>query len=215
MINLKTILFEKKDTTKKEKILYTSFEEKDIKTDGSAYLKNGNIILTDDYHQTAKATIKSTIDLEDRSWKADIVFQIDGSEGVSDAEGKGADGISLAIGGDDKLVVNFDTFKNLENDSGNEIVLRVENAVVEKKYVRRKMNDGKKHHFRIHYNNPEQVITIHEFISKETKIPILSYAFSEYPLSELLKGDLHISFSSFTGDAMAIHKILKFSIGYV
>jgi hypothetical protein len=213
MINLKTILFERKD--KKEKILYTSFEEKYVNTDGSAYLKDGNIILTDDYHQNGKATVKSTIDLEDRSWKADIVFQIDGSDGVSDAEGKGADGISMIIGGEDKLVINFDTFKNLENNSGNEIVLRVENSVVEKKYVRRKMNDGNKHHFRIHYNNPEQTITVHEFVSKEKKVPILSYAFSEYPLSELLKGDLHISFSSFTGDAMAIHKILKFSIGYV
>jgi Legume lectin domain len=213
MINLKTILFENKDIA--EKIFYASFKEKDIKIEGTAYLKDGNIILTDDYHQNGKATVRSTIDLEDRSWKADIVFQIDGSEGVSDAEGKGADGISLIIGGEDKLVVNFDTYKNLENDSGNEIVLRVENAVVEKKYVRRKMNDGKKHHFRIHYNNPEQTIAVHEFISKETKAPILSYAFSEYPLSELLKGDLRISFSSFTGDAKAIHKILKFSIGYV
>ena len=218
-MKLYPILFEQFNNKK----TYPKFSEQEVELEDAARIEGDKIVLTDDYHQSGKATLKSPIDLHDRSWKADIVFQIEGSEGMKDAEGRGGDGISLIFNGQDGLapdglVINFDTHKNLENDSGNEIVLRVENSVVEKKYVRRKMNDGQPHHFRIHYNNPEQVISVHELAnSKEVAMakPILSYAFSEYPLGELLKGDCTISFGSFTGDAKGIHKVLKFEIKYV
>lgn len=198
-------------------LVYQKFSKSDVELEGSAKLDKDCIVLTDDYHQDGKATLKPSVDLHDRSWKAEIVFEIDNSAGVEDAEGKGADGISINFGGTDKLVVNFDTFKNLENDSGNEVLLRVETSVVEKKYVRGKMNDGKQHHFRIHYNNDEQIISVHEIVhKKDGKIerPILSYAFSEYPLGELLKGDMPISFSGFTGDGKGIHRVRKFGIQY-
>ena len=218
-MKLYPILFEQFNN----KETYPNFSEQDVELEGTARVEGTEIVLTDDYHQSGKATLKSPIDLHERSWKADIVFQIEGSEGVRDAEGRGGDGISLIFSGneglvEDGLVINFDTYKNLENNSGNEIVLRVENSVVEKKYVHRKMNDGNPHHFRIHYNNPEQVISVHELVNgKEVAKakPILSYAFSEYPLGELLKGDCSISFSSFTGDAKGVHKVLKFEIKYV
>ena len=221
-MRLYKFLFESNENIVEEEIKFDSFVEEDVSLQGSSVVEDGKIILTKDYHENGRVNLVSTMDLENRSWVCDVVFRIENSEGAQDAEGRGGDGLSLIFSADeglvkDGLVVNFDTFKNLENDSGNEIVLRVENSVVEKKYVHRKMNDGKPHHFRIHYNNPEQLISVHELVNgKEVAKakPILSYAFSEYPLSELLKGETTIGFSSFTGDAKGTHEVLKFSIKY-
>lgn len=201
----------------------SKFLDSDVELEGDAHIEDGAIVLTNDYHQNGSATVTTPVTLEGRSWKAEIIFQIDNSEGVEDAEGSGGDGISLVFTSpegltQDGLVISFDTYKNLENNSGNEIVLRVENSVVEKKYVHRKMNDGKPHHFRIHYNDMEQVLSVHELVDGETlsqSKPILAYAFSEYPLVELLPGECFIKFTSFTGDAKGTHKVLAFDLEYV
>jgi len=184
-----------------------------VALDGKAKVRDKHTIeLVSGLHAKGTATIKHSISLPDNSsWVCSFVAKIMDSDGISDADGPGGDGIKLTLRSakskQELFAVNLDTFQNLENNSGNEIVLYVEGAKVAQAPSKERFNDGKEKQVEVVYSDKLGVVVV-----KVNQKPVVAYAFRDVTFHDLVNREPFVMvLSSFTGDAGGTHLVSDIS----
>lgn len=165
------------------------------------------VTLTNGLHQSINLKGSRPIPVKN-SWIISFDFKITDSIGISDVDGVGGDGIWFEINSRDGFRVKFDTFKNIENNSGNEVLLYLEDTKVAQGYCKYRFNSGELIQTKIIYL--DYIKTVVVWVNDH---PILAYAFSDIDLYSVVDKDKpnEVSFHSFTGDAGGKHSIYKFN----
>jgi hypothetical protein len=187
-------------------------KEVKIKLKGQAEKKGNEVVLTSGLHSEGELLLMSPIKVSDASWICSYVAKISDSEGISDVDGLGGDGIRMKLYSEDQqelFAVSMDTFKNLENNSGNEIVIYFEGTKVAQAVCHERFNDGKEKFVEIIYSDELETVVV-----RVNDMPVVAYAFSDIPFYSLVDKPFLLCFSSFTGDAGGKHIIsnIKFDI---
>jgi hypothetical protein len=183
-----------------------------IQLKGDAKKKGAGVILTSGLHSDGELVILSPMTFFDASWVCSFVIKITDSEGISDVDGTGGDGIRFKLCSQDKqelFAVSLDTFKNLENNSGNEVVVYFEGTKVAQAACNERFNDGKEKNVEIVYDHELETVVV-----RVNDMSIVAYAFHEVPFYELVSQPVMLCFSSFTGDAGGTHMVsdVKFAL---
>ncbi len=183
-----------------------------IELKGDAKKEGAGVVLTSGLHSTGEIAILSPISISDVSWVCSFVAKITDAEGISDVDGKGGDGIRMKLCSKDKqelFAVNLDTFKNLENNSGNEVVIYFEGTKVAQAACNERFNDGKEKNVEVVYNHELETVVV-----RINDMSIVAYAFHDMPFYGLVDQPILLCFSSFTGDAGGTHMIydIKFDV---
>jgi len=183
-----------------------------LKLTGDARKKGNGVVLTSGLHSDGEFTLLSPLSFFEASWVCSFLIKITDSEGISDADGEGGDGIRMKLcseEGGELFAVSLDTFKNLENNSGNEVVVYFEGTKVAQASCRKRFNDGEEKEVNVIYNHDLKAVVVHV-----NDMPIVAYAFHDVPFYHLIKEPVMICFSSFTGDAGGTHHVsnIKFNV---
>ena len=177
-----------------------------IELKGDAKKVGNGVMLTSGEHSDGELVIASPVTLSDDSWKCSYVVNISNSVGMSDVDGRGGDGVKMcfcsADGGQELFAVSLDTFKNLENESGNEVVVYFEGTKVAQAACRERFNDGEDKTVSIVYDNDLEVVSV-----KVNDCSVVAYAFNDFSFYELVQEPFIIRFTSFTGDAGGDHMV--------
>lgn len=179
---------------------------------GDAVKENNKIILTSGLNSQGEITIKQPVDLRDVSWKCEFTANISESEGISDVDGQGGDGIKMKLcskDGQELFAVSLDTFKNLENNSGNEVVVYFEGTKVAQAACRERFNDGTDKKVKVIYDLDLEAVVVHV-----NEMSVVAYAFHDILFNELIKEPVFLCFSSFTGAAGGKHEVFDVSVDF-
>lgn len=181
-------------------------KEVQIKLRGDA-TKNGNkIILTSGLHSTGEMTINLPITPTEIGWTCKFTVQITEPEGISDGDGQGGDGIKMKLcAADDNqefFAVSLDTFQNIENNSGNEVVVYLEGTKVAQAPCNHRFNDGEEKQVEVVYLHHLETVVV-----RVDDMSVVAYAFHDLPFYSLVDRPFMLCFSSFTGDAGGKHAI--------
>lgn len=109
--------------------------------------------------------------------------------------------------GQELFAVSLDTFKNLENESGNEVVVYFEGTKVAQAACRERFNDGEDKTVSIVYDNDLEVVSV-----KVNDCSVVAYAFNDFSFYELVQEPFIVRFTSFTGDAGGDHTVSNISL---
>lgn len=183
-----------------------------IQLKGDAKKKGAGVILTSGLHSDGELAILSPVSISDGSWICSFVAKITNAEGNSDVDGTGGDGIRFKLCSRDKqelFAVSLDTFKNLENNSGNEVVVYFEGTKVAQAACHERFNDGKEKNVEVIYNHELETVVV-----RVNDMSIVAYAFHDIPFYKLVSQPVMLCFSSFTGDAGGTHMVsdIKFAL---
>lgn len=183
-----------------------------IELKGDAKKEGDGVVLTSGLHSSGEFSILSPISISDASWVCSFIAKITDAEGISDVDGKGGDGIRMKLcssEGQELFAISLDTFKNLENNSGNEVVVYFEGTKVAQAACRERFNDGEEKEINVIYSDELKVVVVHV-----NDMPVVAYAFHDIPFYDLVKNSVMLCFSSFTGDAGGTHYVydIKFSV---
>lgn len=179
---------------------------------GDAKKEKDRVILTSGLKSQGEVTFNQSLNLADVSWKCEFTANISESEGISDVDGPGGDGIKMKLcskDGQELFAVSLDTFKNLENNSGNEIVVYFEGTKVAQAACRERFNDGTDKKVKVIYDFDLEAVVVHV-----NDMSVVAYAFHDITFNELVKEPVFLCFSSFTGDAGGKHEIFDVSIDF-
>lgn len=183
-----------------------------IKLKGDAKKQGNGVILTSGLHSEGELTLLKPFSVSDQSWVCSFVANISDSEGISDADGQGGDGIRMKLcskDGKELFAVSLDTFKNLENNSGNEVVIYFEGTKVAQAACRERFNDGEDKEVNVIYDNDLKAVVVHV-----NDMSVVAYAFHDIAFYDLVREPVMLCFSSFTGDAGGTHMVsdIKFAL---
>lgn len=183
-----------------------------INLKGDAKKEGNGVILTSGLHSEGELTLLKPFSVSDQSWVCSFVANISDSKGISDADGQGGDGIRMKLcskDGKELFAVSLDTFKNLENNSGNEVVIYFEGTKVAQAACRERFNDGEDKEVNIIYDNNLKAVVVHI-----NDMSVVAYAFHDIPFYDLVREPVMLCFSSFTGDAGGTHMVsdIKFAV---
>jgi hypothetical protein len=179
---------------------------------GDAKKEDNKIILTSGLKSQGEVTIEQKLDFEESSWKCNFTVNISEPEGISDIDGQGGDGIRMKLcseSGQELFAATLDTYKNLENQSGNEVVLYFEGTKVAQAACRERFNDGKDKEIEVIYDNELETVVV-----KVNDLAVVAYAFNDIAFYELVKEPVFLCFSSFTGAAGGKHEVSNISIDF-
>lgn len=183
-----------------------------IKLKGAAKKEGNGVILTSGLHSDGELTLLKPVSISEESWVCSFVVNISDSEGVSDEDGEGGDGIKMKLcskSGQELFAASLDTFKNLENNSGNEVVVYFEGTKVAQAACRERFNDGEDKEVKVIYDHDLKTVVVHV-----DDMAVVAYAFHDIPFYDLVKEPVMLCFSSFTGDAGGTHMVseIKFAL---
>ena len=176
-----------------------------IKLKGDAKKEGAGVVITSGLHSDGEMTILAPISVSDASWVCSFVANITNPGGISDADGKGGDGIRMKLcskDGQELFAVSLDTFKNLENNSGNEVVVYFEGTKVAQAACNERFNDGKEKEVNVIYDHELETVVV-----RVNDMSIVAYAFHDMPFFGLVNEPFMLCFSSFTGDAGGTHMV--------
>lgn len=182
-----------------------------IKLKGDAIKQADEVVLTSGLHSEGQLMLLTPIKISDVSWICSYVVNISDSEGISDVDGQGGDGVRMKLcakNGAELFAVSLDTFKNLENNSGNEVVVYFEGTRVAQGPCRERFNDGNDKTVSVIYDHDLETVVV-----KIDDMSVVAYAFHDIPFYRLINDAFYICFSSFTGDAGGVHTVsdIKFA----
>lgn len=188
--------------------------QKEVKVSlkGDAKKEKNRIVLTSGLQSKGEITINQPVNLTDVSWKCEFTVNISEPEGISDVDGQGGDGIRMKLcskDGQELFAVSLDTFKNLENNSGNEVVVYFEGTKVAQAACRERFNDGNDKKVKVIYDYDLEAVVIHV-----NDMSVVAYAFHDIPFNELVKESVFLCFSSFTGSAGGKHEVFDISLDF-
>lgn len=183
-----------------------------IKLKGDAKKQGSEVVLTSGLHSDGEMTILAPISVSDQSWVCSFVVNISDSEGISDTDGQGGDGIRMKLcskDGKELFAVFLDTFKNLENNGGNEVVIYFEGTKVAQAACRERFNDGEDKEVSVIYDKDLKAVVVHV-----NDMSVVAYAFHDIAFYDLVREPVMLCFSSFTGDAGGTHMVsdIKFAV---
>lgn len=185
-----------------------------IKLKGDARKENKTIVLTSGLHSEGQVTIQSPVSISDSDWSCKFTAKITDQEGISDIDGQGGDGIKFKLCAEDDnqefFAVSLDTFKNLENNSSNEVVVYFEGTKVAQGHCNHRFNDGEEKHVEIVYLHDLETVVV-----RVDDMSVVAYAFHDIPFYAIADRPFLLCFSSFTGDAGGTHMVsnIEFSKG--
>lgn len=181
-------------------------KEVQIKLRGDATKDGNKIVLTSGLHSTGEMVIHSPITPTETGWACKFTVQITEPEGISDADGQGGDGIKMKLCAADNsqefFAVSLDTFQNIENNSGNEVVVYLEGTKVAQAPCNHRFNDGEEKHVEVIYLHELETVVV-----RIDEMSVVAYAFHDLPFYALVDRPFLICFSSFTGDAGGKHMV--------
>jgi hypothetical protein len=163
---------------------------------GSARFEEGELILTDDLNQEARAVLTDKIDISNSPWKITSIFYMTDNLGIRDVDIVGGDGIWFEFD-ERKLSFGLDTFKNEYNETGNELNIFIENQVVASQPCPVMFNNDKEHLIEISCN-PIGSPTFQIKIDDED---FMEYDLETMDMQSLFEEEAEFSVFSFTGDA--------------
>ena len=187
-------------------------KEVKVSLKGDAKKEKDKVVLTSGLKSQGEITFEQPLNLTDVSWKCEFTANISESEGISDVDGQGGDGIKMKLcskDGQELFAVSLDTFKNLENNSGNEVVIYFEATKVAQAACRERFNDGTDKKIKIIYDFDLEAVVVHV-----NDMSVVAYAFHDILFNELVKEPVFLCFSSFTGDAGGKHEVFDISIDF-
>jgi hypothetical protein len=210
---------------------YKDFNDKSgFRVNGSAnFIDNENndtiIRLTANNHQNGALVCDEDFSIgDDGKFNFEFDFKISNPSGLGDADGAGADGIKVELeGSEGKIGVFIDTFKNIEDESGNHIDLEINDENILQGYVNDKLNNGNAYKCIIKFVNGVLTINIENVdnncgfqneddIENEDKeslgIPVIAYPINI--LKTLGGKKIKISFIGMTGSGSQLQDILTF-----
>lgn len=177
-----------------------------VKLKGDAKKEGKTIVLTSGLHSEGEMIINSPISITDTGWTCSFVVKITDQEGISDIDGQGGDGIKMKLcaanNKQEFFAVSLDTFKNLENNSSNEVVVYFEGTKVAQGHCNHRFNDGKEKHVQIVYLHDLETVIV-----RVDDMSVIAYAFHDIPFYDITNRPFLLCFSSFTGDAGGKHMV--------
>lgn len=177
-----------------------------VKLKGDAKKEGKTIVLTSGLHSEGEMKIHSPMSVMNTGWTCKFTVQISEPEGISDGDGQGGDGIKMKLcAADDNqefFAVSLDTFQNIENNSGNEVVVYLEGTKVAQAPCNHRFNDGEEKQVEVVYLHDLETVVI-----RVDDMSIVAYAFHDLPFYSLVDRPFLLCFSSFTGDAGGKHAI--------
>lgn len=188
--------------------------QKEIKASlkGDASKESDKIVLTSGLRSQGEVRIEQKFDFESSSWRCNFTVNISEPEGISDVDGQGGDGVRMKLcseSGQELFAVTLDTYKNLENQSGNEVVIYFEGTRVAQAACRERFNDGQDKEVEVIYDNELETVVV-----KVNDLAVVAYAFNDIAFYEMVKEPVFLCFSSFTGDAGGKHEIFNISLDF-
>ncbi len=183
-----------------------------LKGDAEKEDSKNKIILTSGLNSQGEAVINYPLSFSNVSWRCNFTAKIAEPEGISDVDGQGGDGIRMKLcskSGQELFAISLDTFKNLENNSGNEVVVYFENTKVAQASCKERFNDGKDKRVKVIYDHNLKTVVIHV-----NDMPVVAYAFHDIAFYDLINESIMLCFSSFTGAAGGKHEVFDISLDF-
>lgn len=181
-------------------------KEVTIKLKGDAKKEGKTIVLTSGLQSEGELIINSPISVTDTGWTCSFIAKITGQDGISDIDGQGGDGIKMKLcaanNKQELFAVSLDTFKNLENNSSNEVVVYFEGTKVAQGHCNHRFNNGEEKHVQIVYLHDLETVIV-----RIDDMSVVAYAFHDIPFYTIADRPFLICFSSFTGDAGGKHMV--------
>jgi hypothetical protein len=202
---------------------------------GEAIETSSSLQLTDGLHQASAVFWKQPIplnysDAEKRSFSSAFSFRISDSEGISDNDGPGGDGLTFIINASNQQVgsdggglgysgmhnsvaVEFDTLDNgrFDRNDGNHVGINTGGRTRSREFlqVEGRFNDGELWHAWIDYEGNRQKLEVR--LARTPLRPVDSLLSRKVRIPRWISGSqAYLGFTAGTGDAGNRHEVLSF-----
>lgn len=150
------------------------------------------------------------------SFSTAFQFQITGPSGSADEDGPGADGIWFEIvprlsGATSGIAVEFDTFRNAWDISGNHAALIVNGNTVAAEHVPTPMNNGSIWRVWINYNAATKVLEV-RLAESDVKPDAATLSYTVDIPSVIESTDAYFGFRGYTGTGCEVHDVRSWDL---